>query len=180
MSRCWFILSLGLVLGACHSPGKYGHSRVYSPLSAEEDALAKTKEYDPVMVQRKPEDFKGKSLNFFGVVLSRSEGAGGTARLKLSVRTLAKRNLCETKDEDSCRVTVSDREHAVAHALVKLSEEDDIGKRSVGVGSLVRVVGQIGDEVDPNDGAPVLRASYYRHWPRNFYVTTAARAHMLR
>ncbi len=180
MVRSWLLGLAGLALLSCHSPGQYGHSRVYAPLSAETDALEKTKEYDPVMVQRKPEDFKGKPLSFFGVVLSRTEGAGGTARLKLSLRTLEPRNLCESKDEDSCRVTVSDREHAVAHALVKLSEDDNIGKLSVGTGSLVRIVGQIGDEVDPNDGAPVLRASYYRHWPRNFYVTTASRAHMLR
>ena len=29
-------------------------------------------------------------------------------------------------------------------------------------------------------GAPVLRAAYYRHWPRNFFVTTADASHMQR
>ncbi|MEZ4220722.1 MAG: hypothetical protein R3B13_07305 [Polyangiaceae bacterium] len=180
MRRTGLWVTAAACAAACHSPGQYGHARVYAPLSEEQDATAGAKEYDPVMVQRKPEDFKGKTLTFFGVVLSRSEGRGGTARLRLSVRSLEPRNLCESKDEDSCRVTVGDREHAVAHALVKLSADDDIGKLSVGPGSLVRVVGELVDEVDNNDGGAVLKATYYRHWPRNYYVTTADRPLMRR
>jgi hypothetical protein len=42
------------------------------------------------------------------------------------------------------------------------------------------VIGKLSDEVDPDDGTPVLRATYYRHWPRNFFVTTADRDHMQR
>ncbi|MGH8311365.1 MAG: hypothetical protein ACRETX_16430, partial [Steroidobacteraceae bacterium] len=98
----------------------------------------------------------------------------------ISVRTLETRNLCDTEDEDTCRVTVSEREHAMLHALVKLSAGDELGEHSVGQGSLIRVIGVIGDDVDQNDGTPVLRATYYRHWPRNFYVTTADREHMRR
>jgi hypothetical protein len=44
----------------------------------------------------------------------------------------------------------------------------------------VRVIGKLNDDVDKNDGAPVLAASYYRHWPRNYFVTTADRDHMQR
>jgi len=75
---------------------------------------------------------------------------------------------------------VSEHEHAVVHATIKLASEDDIGAHSVGPGSLLRVIGKLSDEVDPDDGSPVLRASYYRHWPRNFFVTTADAAHMQR
>jgi hypothetical protein len=59
------------------------------------------------------------------------------------------------------------------HALVRLRPEDDVGEKSVGVGSLVRIVGQLGEDVDSNDGAPIVRSTFYRHWPRYYYVTTA-------
>jgi hypothetical protein len=170
----------GLPLAGCHSAGPYGHSRVYSPLDAEEEALHGAKNYDPVMVQREPLKWKGKPVNVFGVVKSRNDGAGGAAYLTLSVRVLEPRNLCDTEDEDTCRVTVSEREHAVVHAQVRLESADHIGQDSVGAGSLVRIVGVLGDELDTNDGMPVLRATYYRHWPRDYYVTTAARSHMRR
>src|SRR6188768_992639 len=95
------------------------------------------------------------------------------AYLTLSMRTLSNRNLCEEFDEDTCRVTVSEHEHATIHAIVKLSSEDEVGEHSVGKGSLVRVVGKLTDEVDPDDGASLLRVGYYRHWPRHFFVTTS-------
>jgi len=178
-----FLISLGLggvLLSACHSPGPYGHSKVYSPLDSELTALHGAKAYDPVMVQRQPADWRGKPVDVFGLVRSRNDGTGGAAYVTLSVRTLEPRNLCESEDEDSCRVTVSEREYAVVHAQVKLDAADNIGEHSVGQGSLLRVIGVLGDEVDSNDGMPVLRASYYRHWPRNFYVTTADRENMRR
>ena len=46
-----------------------------------------------------------------------------------------------------------------------------MGEKSVAVGSLVRVAGQLGEDVDPNDGAPILRASFYRHWSRHYFAT---------
>lgn len=178
--RLALVVSAAALFVACHSPGQYGYSRTYSPLDAESHALTGAVEYDPVMAKRQPDAWKGKPLSVFGVVLSRTEGTGGSARLKLSLRTLESRNLCESSSEDTCRVTVSEREHSIAHALVELGGDDDVGPLSVGASSLVRVVGQLVDDVDPNDGSPVLRATYYRHWPRNYYVTTAARSHMRR
>lgn len=178
LKRCVLVLALGL--SGCHSPGMYGYSRTYSPLDAEESATKSAKEYDPVMAQRAPEEWKGKAVSLFGVVKARHPGAAGQADLSLSVRTLEPRNLCDTGDEDTCRVTVGDREHAVVHALAKLSGDDDIGKLSIGAGSLVRVVGTLSDSVDPNDGSPVVRVTFVRHWPRDFYVTTANRTHMRR
>jgi hypothetical protein len=174
------ICLFGLLFAGCHSAGQYGHSRVYSPLDAEEEALVGAKNYDPVMVQREPLKWKSKPVNVFGVVKTRNDGSAGAAYLTLSVRVLEPRNLCDTEDEDTCRVTVSEREHAVIHAHVKLESADHIGEHSIGSGSLVRIIGVLGDEVDTNDGMPVLRATYYRHWPRDYYVTTAARTHMRR
>jgi hypothetical protein len=168
-----------LALAACGSGGPYGHSRIYSPLDDEETATAQATEYDPVMAQRMPDRWKGKPVSLFGVVVKRSEGSGGAALVKLSMRALEPRNLCDTADEESCRVTVSDREHAVVHAMLALRPDDDIGEHSLGAGSMVRVVGSIGDDV-AEDGSPILRATYYRHWPRGFYVTSAARDHMRR
>ena len=120
---------------------------------------------------------KGK-VSVFGIVQKRSEGPAGMAYVTLSVRTLEVRNLCETLDEQTCRVTVGQHEFAVVHALLKLAPGDDIGEKSLNRGSLVRVLGKLTDEVDPEDGTSVLKADYYRHWPRNFFVTTASRPDM--
>ena len=179
MKSFWFVLVAALATG-CYSAGPYGYSRTYTPLDEEEDATKGAKEYDPVMAQRSPDEWKNKKLSVFGIVKTRNPGPGGASDLTISIRTLEPRNLCDTGDEDTCRVTVSEREHAVLHALVKLTDEDDIGNVSVGAGSLIRVVGTLSDSVDSNDGTVVLRATYYRHWPRNFYVTTADRTHMRR
>jgi len=176
IGRSLVLVALGLA--SCHSPGLYGHGRTYSPLSEEEAATRGTKEFDPVMAQRAPDEWKGKTITLFGVVKARHPGQSGSADLTLSVRTLEPRNLCDTSDEDTCRVTVGDREHAVVHAMARLSGDDDIGPKSVGVGSLVRVVGTLSDNVDPDDGAQVVSVKYLRHWPRDFYVTTADRSHM--
>jgi hypothetical protein len=179
MQRSWFLVALvGLV--ACRSPGPYGYSRTYAPLEREQQAAANAREYDAGLAQRSPDEWRGKPVSLFGVVKSRSAGPGGTADLALSLRRLEDRNACASDDEDSCRVTVGDREHGIVHVLAKLDSADDIGQVSVGPGSLLRVVGVIGDEVSPSDGAPVIRASYYRHWPRNYYVTAADRTHLRR
>jgi hypothetical protein len=179
MRRCFCFVAIASTL-ACHSPGQYGFSRAYSPLDEEQAAASKAREYDPVMVQRSPDQWKGKPVSLFGVVKSRTAGPGGMADLTLSLRRLEPRNLCDSDDESTCRVTVADREHGIVHVLAKLSDEDDIGKLSVGAGSLVRVIGVIGDEVSSSEGSAVIRAEYYRHWPRNYYVTGADRTHMRR
>ena len=122
-----------------------------------------------------PDDWRSKPSSFFGVVTSRGSGSGGGAYLTLSVRRLEPRNVCENRnDEDTCRVTVSDHDFGTAHAIVSLVPEDDVGEHSLGIGSLVRVVGTFGQDIDATDGAPILRATYYRHWPRYFYVTKAS------
>ena len=172
-------LPLALAVAGCHGAGPYGHAVNYVPLSDEEKALNGAKGYDPVMFQRKPEEWRGKPVSLFGVVTTRSSGPGGGAYLTLSVRRLEPRNLCDSNaDEETCRVTVSDTDFGVVHVNVALHGDDDVGEHSVGGGSLVRVVGTFGEHVDTNDGNPLMRVTYYRHWPRYFFVTRAAASQM--
>lgn len=167
-----------LALSGCHSAGQYGYARSYDALSEEEDAAEGAREFDPVMMEREPESWRGTKLSIFGVVKGRSEAPGGGAYLTLSVRRLLDRNLCDTMDEDTCRVSITDHEFGLIHATVKLQPEDDIGKLSLSAGSLVRVIGTLTDDVDKNDGMQVLKGTYYRHWPRNYFVTDSDRDHM--
>jgi hypothetical protein len=168
------LATMALALASCHSGGPYGHAVNYEPYGNEAAAAAGAREYDPVMFQRMPDEWRSKDTSLFGVVTNRGSAASGGTYLTLSVRRLEPRNLCENaNDEDSCRVTVSDRDFGVVHAVVALPGEDDVGAHSVGIGSLMRVIGRFGQDLDPNDGAPILRATYYRHWPRFFYVTKA-------
>ena len=174
--RLWPLALVSLF--ACSSAGPYGYSRTYIPLSAEQAAAEGSREYDPVMAERDKAEWKKAKVSVFGVVTQRAEGPGGTAYVKLSVRTLEARNLCEQHDEQTCRVTVGEHEFAIVHARLKLSPGDDIGEKSLNRGSLVRVVGKLTDEVDPEDGSVIMNAEYYRHWPRHFFVTTASRPDM--
>jgi hypothetical protein len=174
----WF--AAGAFFSGCHSPGPFGHSRVYSPTSDEQHAVAGTSDFEPGGVSRAPEKWKDRPVSLFGVVTNRGSGPGGAAYLAISIRSLQQRNLCDNDDEDSCRVTISDREFGRVHALLKLSAEDELGQDSVGVGSLLRMVGVLGVDVDPNDGTPILRGTFYRHWPRASYVTASASRSMRR
>jgi hypothetical protein len=173
-------LALPFLLLACQSAGPYGFSRSYRPLNAEEAAAQGSREFDPVMAARDKDEWANKTVSLFGIVKARTGAPDGGAYLTLSMRTLSERNLCDDVDEDSCRVTVSEHEHAVVHATVRPTSEDAVGEHSIGTGSLVRVIGKLGSDSDPSDGTPVVRASYYRHWPRNFFVTTADSTHMHR
>ena len=82
-------LGLALLVAGCGSAGQYGHSRVYSPLPAEEAAAEGSERYDPVMVRRLPQEWQQKNIDVFGVVLARAEGRDGLTDLTLSVRRLA-------------------------------------------------------------------------------------------
>ena len=176
--RHWLPAFALLLVTACSSAGPYGYSRTYSALSAESDAADGAREYDPVMAERDRAEWKKNKISLFGIVNKRAEGPNGMAYVTLSVRTLEIRNLCEALDEQTCRVTVGEHEFAIVHALLKLSPADDIGEKSINRGSLVRVLGKLTDEVDPEDGTAVMKGDYYRHWPRNFFVTTASRPDM--
>jgi hypothetical protein len=59
--------------------------------------------------------------------------------------------------------------------LSHVPADEQHGENRIQVGSLVHVYGRlVPGEYDAN-GGPVLRAEFYRHWPRGQYVTTAAR-----
>src|SRR5258708_6692047 len=181
MKDARYLLALalaGLVLG-CQGAGPYGHSARYAELAEERSAAVGARDYDPVMVERQAREWRKGSVTLFGVVEDRAPGPGGQALVKLSVRRREPRNLCQSQtDEESCRVTVSDKDFGVVWALMPLRGEDDIGPRSIGPRSLLRVVGRIGQDVSPNDGAPVVHATFYRHWPAFYYVTPASASDM--
>jgi hypothetical protein len=179
MHKIWIALALPLIV-SCRSAGPYGHSKIYSPLGDEEHAVSGSPQYDGLLAERSFDKVKGKSTWLFGVVTNRGSGPGGAAYVALSLRTLQQRNLCDSDDEDTCRVTVSDREMGRVHVLLSLSADDDLGEHSVGIGSLVRIEGSVTSDIDPTDGTPIIRVSYYRHWPRGFYVTTKASGAMKR
>ena len=175
------VIAVGLagLSSACHGAGPYGHSPRYVELDDETAAVAGSRDYDPVMVERQPEEWRVGKTALFGVVESRTAGPNGQALLKLGVKRLELRNLCQNgDDDDSCRVTVSDKDFGTVWALVSLHGEDEVGPRSIGLRSLVRVIGKIGQDVSPTDGAPVIRALWYRHWPSMFYVTRASAGDM--
>jgi hypothetical protein len=160
---------------ACHGAGPYGYAPRYVELADEGAASKGARDYDPVAVQRSPEEWRKGTVSLFGVVDARSPGPGGQALLRLTVRRLEPRNACEREhDDDSCRVTVSDKDFGVVWALASLRGDDDVGPKAVGPRSLVRVVGRVGQDMSPTDGAPVVHAAYYRHFPPPFYVTRAS------
>lgn len=173
------LIALAALSTACGGAGPYGHAPRYVELSDETAATAGAREYDPVMAERQPDEWRKGKLTLFGVVESRAPGGGGQALLKLGVRRLEPRNLCENEhDDDSCRVTVSDKDFGVVYALVQLRGGDDLGPKAVGQKSLVRIVGTLGQDVSPSDGAPIVHAAYYRHWPVYHYVTRSSAGNM--
>jgi hypothetical protein len=172
-------LSWLLALSACGSAGPYSHSPRYVELGDETSAVAGARDYDPVMAARQPEQWRRGKVALFGVVESRAAGPGGQALLKLGVRRLEPRNLCElATDDDTCRVTVSDKDFGVVWALASLHGEDDVGPHAVGQRSLLHLVGTVGQDVSESDGAPIVHATYYRHFPALFYVTRSSASNM--
>ena len=168
-----------LSLLSCSGPDQYGFSRLYSPLTSEKVALKNATEYDPIMLQRFPQKWHRKQVQLFGIVKQSSQHNGST-RLTLSLRSLATRNLCNTQEENTCRVTVGDREHVVIQTDLRPSQGSTADPNQIQPGSLVRVVGQITRfPKDPKVPA-LIAATYFRHWPKHFFVTTDASSYMLR
>jgi hypothetical protein len=129
------------------------------------------------MAARETKKWSSTPVQLFGVVERRKKSKTSDVELMLSLRTLSPRNLCEEEGEDTCRVTVSEREYGKLTAHLRLTTDDDIGVRRVSINSMVRVVGKL-----QFDGTtPVaIRGTYYRHFPRNEWVTTADRSYMNR
>ena len=167
--------ALVAVLAMACGAGPYGHARNYVTTSDEDEAMRGSTVFDPVEYAREPDKWRSGNISVFGIVTARSVGKGGKAYVTMGVRRLELRNACGSQnDEDSCRVTVSGRDLGVIHALATLQQEDDTGPVAIATGSLLRVVGFFGEEVDKADGTPIIHAKFYRHWPRHQYVTKSA------
>jgi hypothetical protein len=169
-------LLAGALLLGCASAGPYGYAQTYSALDAEESAAAGAADYDPVMIARKPRAWIGKRVSTFGVVQSVNALPDGSTEVLLGIRTLQARNLCESDDESTCRVTVSDSEFGTVHARLQPRKEE----ARITPGALLRVIGPIDTKPHPETGNSVIAAQYYRHWPLKQFVTTSARSYMLR
>lgn len=169
---------MALLAGACSSAGAYGYSRTYAPLEGEDAAVADAREYDPVMADRQAEEWKRGSVQLFGVVSKRSPAPGGLTLLEVSLRRPEARNLCADESSSSCRMTVTAKSFGQLRLLAKLAPEDDTGATKIEAGSLLRIVGKLAQT--PGADKALVRVSWYRHWPGDQYVTTAAREHMRR
>jgi hypothetical protein len=167
------VLAVGLL--GCGGGGRYGYARSYVYLGDEESHArrATSPVYDEV--RRMPHNHHDELISWFGVVTDAAPGDGGMTRVAMEVRTHQERHLCEEAEESTCRVTVSEQGGGPFTALVRLSPEDQNGENRVQPGSLLRIYGVLVPEQYDAQGGPVLRAEYYRHWPRGQYVTTAAR-----
>src|SRR5258706_15242333 len=84
---CIFAAALGALAAGWRSAGPYGHSKIYSASSAEEQALKGSPEYDALLAERAPAKLKDRSVWLFGVVTNRGSGPGGAAYVALSLRS---------------------------------------------------------------------------------------------
>ncbi len=167
-------------IAACGGGGPYNFSRDYTPLKVERDhfeATAKQVAFEDV--KRDPNGFTKVEVGWFGVVTGYADLSDGRQRLTLSLRTHQERHLCGSSSGSSCRVTVTDRSMGSFVADVKLTDEQKVGRDRVWIGSLFKIYGTATGDYD-SDGSPVLKVTYYRHFPRGTYVTTGQRAVMRR
>jgi hypothetical protein len=169
---------LTLVSSACGAGGQYNHARTYKPLGDEKGHYKAVDQHVSLEeVKRDPNGFKDNELGWFGVVTDVGEGSDGKSRLKFSLRAHQERHLCTGPNDDTCRLTVSEKDLGSFVADVDIRPEDRSGFDRLWVGSLVRVYGHPTGQYD-NDGAPLIDVEYYRHFPRGTFVTTAARMGM--
>jgi hypothetical protein len=173
-------LLASLWLAGCASGGAYNHARKYDPLDAEEPHFEASQ--TPVSleeVKRDPNGYRNTELGWFGVVTGMGDVSNGKTRLDLSLRAHQPRHLCADESESSCRVTVSERDLGTFSVELALSPEQKDGQERVWFGSLLKVYGHpTGDYAD--DGAPMVDVTYFRHFPRGSYVTTASKGGMRR
>ncbi|MBN1655830.1 MAG: hypothetical protein JXA30_18840 [Deltaproteobacteria bacterium] len=176
-------LRVGIILFAifasCGSGNQYGYAREYEPLSEEEDFFEKAETVNYEDLRRDPEAFKGKLVSWFGLVTNVEKDRTGKARVSLDLRFHQDRHLCFDQFDSSCRVTISERSGGPFTAILDLRAEDAGGEGRLYEGSLLRVYGRANGDFD-EQGGPILVTRYYRHWPRNTFVTTALQTKMRR
>ncbi len=168
------LVSLSALAG-CASAGRYGYAREYVYLSEERaygDRADESAVYDEV--RRMPDRYGDRLLSWWGIVSDVETAANGAARVTLQLRTHQARHLCEDETDASCRVTINDRDGGSFTAVVTLSADDQAGENRVQPLSVMRIYGTVLQGDYNREGGPILRAQYYRHWPRGQYVTSSA------
>jgi len=163
---------------SCGGAGDFGYSRQYV-VSDDEEPYAESEQ--PVTyeeVRRDPASHAATRLGWFGIVTQVGEG-NGEVTVSLTHRLHQERHLCQDERADSCRVTVSDRQSGPFSAIIQIRPEDRQGELRVWIGSLLKIYGSPTGDFDA-EGGPVVRARFYRHWPRGRYVTTGAAGSMRR
>ena len=172
------LLLAACALAACGG-GQYGFARTYSPLGAEQSHFKAAQEATYQDLVREPRRFEKTEVGWFGTVSNVDKAPDGRARLTLNLRAHQSRHLCTEDGSASCRVTVSEAQLGVFTVDLALKPDEISGQDRVWLGSLLKVYGTHSGEYSEETG-PVLNVSYYRHWPRGYYVTTAARGSMRR
>ena len=170
--------ALALLLAACGG-ADYGFSRSYHPLGREDELLRTATVPGYEEVHTNPGAFHSQTIAWFGVVTSVEPGANGQSLVHMTFRTHRDRHLCADETDGSCRVTVSDRPVGPFSATLAILPDDASGQNRLATGSLLRVFGSPTGDID-GEGGPVLAVSYYRHWPRGTWVTTADAGRMRR
>lgn len=170
---------LALALAACAS-NPYGYAPEYAPFGDENDYYEVAQDPSYEDVRRNPAEFEGMLIGWFAVVqkVERS-GTAGQYRVSLQLRFHQPRHLCTSQFDDSCRVTVSERQGGPFTALIALRPEDQSGKYRLGPESLLKIYGKATPDYDAQ-GGPILRVEHYRHWPPGNYVSTGHRDAMRR
>jgi len=173
------LLVLSSLVAGCGGGGAYGYARTYSALGDEGRYLERSVELSFEEVRRtRPEE--QPLISWFGVVRAVEDAGGGRVRVSLSLRAHQERHLCRGPEEDTCRVTVSERELGTFTALFAARPEDlREGTGRLQTGSMLRIYGTATAEADAS-GGPVIEVEWYRHWPPGTYVTTASRGSMRR
>lgn len=173
------ILLLTALLAACGG-NPYGYAPEYAPLSDEEPHYERGLALSYEDVRRDPVGHQAQDLAWFGVVQAvKPVGASGQVQVALDLRFHQPRHLCTDQFDDSCRVTISDKAGGPFSALVTLRPEDREGRDRVYAGSLLKIYGRVTTDYDDR-GGPIVKADYYRHWPRGQYVTTRRAVNMRR
>ena len=172
------LVSLLPQLAAC-AGNPYGYAPEYAPLSEEEPYFEKGLALGYEEVRRDPITYQPKLIGWFGVVSEVQKGEGGAVRVALDLRFHQQRHLCMDQFDESCRVTISDKTGGPFTAVLTLRPEDLEGRDRVYAGSLLKVYGHVTTDYDDR-GGPNVKTDYYRHWPRNTYVSSSHAVNMRR
>lgn len=177
MRNAWLCTWVMLAVGCVSNP--YGFAPQYVPNSDEEPLMERAVEPSYEEVRRDPANYQQALVAWFGVVEQVHPAKGAEVRVTLNQHFHQDRHLCTDQFASSCRVTISEREGGPFSVLLTLQPEDREGRNRLYAGSLLKVYAHPKTDYDER-GGPILRAEYYRHWPRGTYVTTRRSVNMRR